>query len=124
MKVLALKRRADTLAEEAHACRAASRAHARRSLLIVRRRVGSPAGLAICFSLGFLAGLRRKTRSSPREKATGVRREEGGFARLVSGPVGEAVLKLVSAIVASFLMKYLNAGGSEEVTAPDTAAVH
>lgn len=125
MKIRALQRRADALAEKAQDHRRASRAHAERSLSIVRRRVGSPAGLALSFSLGFMAGsggAGRGNRRLPKTERRAIGEEQGMLHRLIRGPLGEAVLKLASAVVASSVMKYIQAGRHDSERAAQPAA--
>ena len=56
MKIGKLKQRADDLAGAARADRLEYQSHADRAVVIARRRIGSTAGLAVSFSLGFMAG--------------------------------------------------------------------
>jgi hypothetical protein len=107
MKVGGLKRRADDLAAAARTDRLQYKSHADRARVIMRRRVGSTAGLAISFSLGFMAGT-----GKAHSRADGVRdgagRERHGptfIHQLAHGPVGEATMKLGMALLARSLMK-------------------
>ena len=115
MKIGGLKSRADGLAQEAWTERRKYKSHADASLSIVRKRLGSPAGLAISFSLGFIAGSSgsehagRNGADETREAAT--RRK--GFARqLAEGPLGDSAIKLASGLLAGSLVKVIDARSS------------
>lgn len=108
MKIRSLRIRADAMAAEARADRTALGEHAARSWSIFKRRVGSPAGLAIFFSLGFMGGAGRDRRHAPASGERRAERKRGLARKLLHGPLGENALKLGSAIVASSLMKYLD----------------
>lgn len=96
------------MAAEARADRAAFGEHAARSWSILKRRAGSPAGLAISFSLGFMGGAAGSRRHAPDSAERAAKRGRGFARQLLHGPLGESVLKLGSAVVASSLMKYLD----------------
>lgn len=99
------------MADDARSARLQYKSHAGRSLSIVRRRVGSSAGLAISFSLGFMAG----TGTAGSKKAgTSARRRQSGFVHQIAhGPLGETALKLATAFVARSLMKVMQERGDE-----------
>lgn len=108
MKIASLKRQADARAADARADRLEYKAHVDRSLALIRERVGSTAGLAIAFSLGFMTGTgtasRRRSGPEPRHKRSrGVHR--GIAYRLAHGPLGQNALKLGAALVARSLAK-------------------
>jgi hypothetical protein len=103
--------------------------HTARTLSIVRRRVGSTAGLAISFSLGFMTGSGTAPRDSNGKDHGGPGREQRGSGQgrglafhLANGPLGESVIKVVSAFVAGSLMKYLE-DRNEEPAMPGPGAV-
>ena len=123
MKTGTLRRHADALAEDAWTERREYQEHTARALAIVRRRVGSTAGLAISFSLGFMAGSGTAPRDSngkDRGGAGGEQHDSGqrrGLAyQLANGPLGESAIKLASALVAGSLMKYLEDHDEEPAT--------
>lgn len=103
MLIRSLQQRADDLAWRAEQLRLQRNSRAERCLAIVRRRVGSPVGLAVSFSAGVVAGSRMKSRNSRPNSHT----DTGGdsFARLLHGPVGTAAIKLASAFIAGSLLK-------------------
>jgi hypothetical protein len=116
MKIARLKRQADALADDARSARLQYKSHAGRSLSIVRRRVGSSAGLAISFSLGFMAGTgtagSKKAGTSARHRQRG--HEQSGFVHQIAhGPLGETALKLATAFVARSLMKVMQERSDE-----------
>lgn len=111
MRIGRLKRRADELVTQARSDRRQFKSHAEQALAIVRRRMGSTAGLAVCFSLGFMAGIRP---ADGRSADAGSNRSDGAgskgrrptfMLRLVQGPVGEAAMKLGMALLTRSLMK-------------------
>jgi len=123
VKLGTLRRQADALAEDAWTERREYQEHTARTLSIVRRRVGSTAGLAISFSLGFMTG----SATAPRESNGKDRGGSGGKQRgsgqgrglayhLANGPLGESAIKLASAFVAGSLMKYLEDHDEEPAT--------
>ena len=128
MKVGRLKRRADELAAYARADRAAAKTHAGRVLVIARRRVGSTAGLAISFSLGFMAGTgtanehEKDTQGSRKHGARRERSQRGPtlIYRLAHGPAGETATRLGMALLVRSLMK-LREGGIEDMGGPPHA---
>jgi hypothetical protein len=111
MKIGRLKQRADELAGAARADRLDYKSHADRALVIVRRRVGSTAGLAVSFSLGFMAGTGAagvRTDGVPRsaeDNGSEERHRPAFIHQLAHGPVGEAAMKLGAAMLARSLMK-------------------
>jgi hypothetical protein len=108
MKVGGLKRRADDLAAAARTDRLQYKSHADRARVIMRRRVGSTAGLAISFSLGFMAGTGKANSRADGVQRDGAGRERHGptfIHQLAHGPVGEATMKLGMALLARSLMK-------------------
>ncbi len=123
MKVGALKREADARAAEARAKRLEYDVHAKRSLEMVRRQVGSTAGLAIAFSLGFMAGTpRRRGGDSGRRSVRD--RDKGIGQRLAHGPVAENVVKLVVALLTRSLTKLMSESRQGPGHAGSTAAVN
>lgn len=56
MSIASLKDELDELAGNANDLRQERNVRIARSLAIVKRRIGSPPGLAVCFSAGFLLG--------------------------------------------------------------------
>lgn len=127
MKIGKLKQRADDLAGAARADRLEYQSHADRALVIARRRIGSTAGLAVSFSLGFMAGTgtaggrtngahrgSRDDADQGRPGATLVR-------QLAHGPLGEAAMKLGMAMLARSLMKLQQDGMSDPPPPVQTA---
>ncbi|HET6630298.1 MAG TPA: hypothetical protein VFG91_11040 [Woeseiaceae bacterium] len=97
-----LKTNADHLAADAAWLRRERDTHARQGFDILRRRVGSPPGLVVCFGAGVFAGARSRNRESdPADKA---RRESHLVERLLHGPVGAAAIKLGTAFLAGALL--------------------
>lgn len=119
MKISRLKQQADAAEADARSKWLEFRAHSERSLEIVRRRVGSTAGLAISFSLGFMAGTGgRDGRTNGIPAADGERtadREEMGMAyKLAHGPLGDTAIRLGTALAARSLMNFLDDGREDE----------
>lgn len=106
-----LKARADRSAADAAWLRGERNARARRGYQILRRRIGSPAGLVACFGAGVFAGARsrREDRGGCRPGTT-----ENGFAgRFLSGPLGAAAIRLGSSFLVSALLEPGRAGSGE-----------
>jgi hypothetical protein len=107
-----LKRDADGLAADAAWLQRERNAHARRGYAMLKRRIGSPAGLVACFGAGVFAGARSRRRTpdedggnDPRSR-NGSQRREGGLARRVlQGPAGAVALRLGTAWLAGALMR-------------------
>lgn len=95
-----LKARADELSRDALRERRDCRASLGNALAIVRRRVGSHAGLAIAFSLGFIAGTRRPVSKPPRGRRRGRAREQLA-GRLVGSAAKLLVAMLANALAAA-----------------------
>jgi hypothetical protein len=115
MSIQSLKRRANELASDARRLRSERNEHALEGLAILRRRLGSPAGLALSFGAGVVAGSaaprRRpfqadedgKDRAGKRNKAHAA---GPGFADwLLRGPLGVAAFKLAPAFIAGAMMQ-------------------
>jgi hypothetical protein len=124
VKIARLKRQADAAEADARDKWLAFRTHSDRSLAIARRRVGSPAGLAISFSLGFMAGTgrgERKTDGEPAGNGERTQDDKGVAYKLIHGPLGDTAIKLGTALFARSLMNFLDerrdgAGLSDPVT--------
>lgn len=101
MSIRSLKQRADKLACRADDLRVERNNRTERSLAIVRRRVGSPVGLAVCFGVGVAAGSRLNNRKPDAKRATG----DGVASQLLHGPVGAAAIKLATAFLAGSILK-------------------
>lgn len=102
MSIRSNKARADRLVREVHAERRARREHLARARGIFERRLSSPGGLAVCFGLGALTGLRLGRRSRSRDHdhdpdRAGDDDEQGLFARLLDSPVGNIAVRLATA---------------------------
>jgi hypothetical protein len=128
VRIVRLKRRADAAEADARNAWREFRTHSRRSLAIVRRRVGGTAGLAISFSLGFMTGtaMRRGKTTAPQTADDGERTAEQGRGMahtLAHGHLGDTAIRLGIALVAHSLKDFLNdakggeAGLSESVPA-------
>jgi hypothetical protein len=113
MKIARLKRKADAVAADARAKRLEYRAHAARSVALVRRRVGSPAGLAISFSIGFIAGTGSSSRRASTPHTSTHDGDRGITNKPAHGPVGESAIKLATALAAHSLMKFIEEGRGE-----------
>ena len=122
MKIARLRKQADALAQDAHSSRLRYRRHVSRSLSILRRRVGSTAGLAISFSLGFMAGT--GTTGSTDDSAPAPRRppgrgERGVVHQVAHGPLGAGAVKLATAFVARSLVRFMQErSGEAQAEAP------
>ena len=125
MKISHLKRQADAAEADARDKWLEFRTHSDRSLAIVRRRVGSPAGLAISFSLGFMAGSRgpdRKTNgTSPGSGERNDGDDRGITYKLAHGPLGDAAIRLGTALFARSLMNFFN-NGRDDAGLSDSAS--
>jgi len=132
VKIDRLKQRADAAEADARNEWLTFRTHSHRLLAIVRRRVGSPAGLAISFSLGFMAGTARSRGETHGSQAADdgertAKEERGIVYNLAHGPLGDTAIRLGTALAARSLMDFLNdskdddAGLSESVSAPADA---
>jgi hypothetical protein len=109
VKIGGLKKRADRLAEEASSERRRYRSHADTSLVIVRRRLGSPGGLAISFSLGFMAGATGGAHKQHRKDGSEPPPRRKSFAQqLAGGPLGDRAMRLASALIAGWLTKIVD----------------
>jgi hypothetical protein len=118
VKISRLKREADACEADARTEWLEFRGHFDRSLAIVRRRVGSPAGLAICFSLGFIADSRVKPNGGSAENGDDPDYEydqddRGVVYRLTHGPLGDIVVRLGTALAARSLIDFLNDGRAQ-----------
>lgn len=112
MKIARLKRQADAAEADARDKWLEFRTHSDRSLAIARRRVGSPAGLAISFSLGFMAGTGRGERKADGEEPAGsgerTQDDKGVAYKLIHGPLGDTAIKLGTALFARSLVNFLD----------------
>lgn len=107
MSIGKLRARADELSRDALLERRRCKASLKSVLAIVRRRVGSPAGLAISFSLGFIAG-------TPRSRKPGRRGPRRGGARehLAGTVMGSAARLLVPTLMNALVLASQNAPGA------------
>ena len=125
MKIGKLKHRADEWARAARADRLEYKSHADRALVIARRRIGSTAGLAVSFSLGFMAGTGTAGRRTDGAHRRNYARDERGgptfVHQLAHGPIGEAAMKLGMAMLARSLMKLQQDGMGDPLPSVDTA---
>ena len=114
MRISHLKHQADAAEADARDRWIEFRTHSDKSLAIVRRRVGSPAGLAISFSLGFMAGSGRRDRKTNGASSGNGERNEGDERgvtyKLAHGPLGDTAIRLGTALFARSLMSFLNKG--------------
>jgi hypothetical protein len=130
VKIARLKQQADAAEADARDKWLEFRNHSDRSLAIVRRRVGSPAGLAISFSLGFMAGTGRGDRETNGTTAGSGERTAGDDReityKVAHGPLGDTAIKLGTALLARSLTNFLNerrddAGLSDSASASSEA---
>jgi hypothetical protein len=125
VKIARLKRQADAAEADAKVKRVEFKTHSERSLAIVRRRVGSPAGLAISFSLGFMAGTRGGERKSDGQAAgNGEHTEDdkGVAYKLVHGPLGDTAINLGTALFVRSLMNFLDERAEDGADPSDPAS--
>lgn len=126
MKIARLKRQADAAEADARDKWLKFRTHTERSLAIVRRRVGSPAGLAISFSLGFITGTGtgdKKANGMPAADAEGTEEGDRGITyKLAHGPFGDAAIKLGTALFVRSLMNFLDEEGDADARLADTTS--
>lgn len=126
MKIARLKRRADAAEADARDKWLEFRTHSGRSLAIVRRRVGSPAGLAISFSLGFLTGTctgNKKANGKPAAGAEGTDEGDRGITyKPARGPFGDAAIKLGAALFVQLMMTLLDEGRDADAGRADTTS--
>jgi hypothetical protein len=127
MKIARLKRRADAAEADARNKWLEFRTHSRRSLAVVRRRVGGTAGLAISFSLGFMTGTatRRGKTDAPQVADDGEPTAEQGRGiayKLAHGPLGDTVIRLGIALVARSLVDFLNEARDDEAGLSESVA--
>lgn len=101
MSIRSLKQRADRVASEARGLRLERDRRAAESLELARRRIGSPAGLALCFGAGFVVGLKPRKRDAD-DSAADV---AGPATRMLDGPLGAAAIKLASAFIANAVVR-------------------
>lgn len=101
-----LKTDADRLAAAALRLRGERDARAKRGYEILRRRIGSPPGLALCFGAGVVLGARSRHGASHGLPAADERRRErgGGFGRWLQGPAGAAAIKVAGALLSGALL--------------------
>lgn len=100
MSVRDLKQRADEQALAASRLRLERNAHMARSIAILRERLGSPGGLVLCFTAGFVLG-QPSSRDRDRELPPRTDRDADGAAgRLLMAPLAAAVIRLASAFLA------------------------
>lgn len=106
MSIGSLKERADKLAVEAEDQRQARNDHAARSLSVVRQRIASPVGLAVCFGAGVLAGsARSNARSNDKDSAKDREKGNGVASKVLHGPLGSTAGKFLSAAIATAMMR-------------------
>ena len=127
MKIARLKRQADAAEADARDKWLKFRTHTERSLAIVRRRVGSPAGLAISFSLGFITGTStgdKKANGMPAAAAAeGIEEGDRGITyKLAHGPFGDTAIKLGTALFVRSLMNFLDEEGDADARLADTTS--
>lgn len=99
MAIRGLRQRADELAAEAGRLRRARNAHAARAIAIVRARISTPAGLALCFAAGIVVGRPSSRAGAPAERKARHAATEGAAGRLLGGPLAAAAVRLASAFV-------------------------
>lgn len=104
MSIASLKGEVDELAGTANGLRQERNVRVARSLAIVKRRIGSPPGLAVCFSAGFLLGSRASADSTDadrRETGQGnkERDKEGLVSKILLGPLLAAAVKMALAFL-------------------------
>lgn len=106
MSIRKLRARADELSRGALLERRRCKESLTSALAIIRRRVGSPAGLAISFSLGFIAG-------TPRSRKSGRRGPRGSAREQLTGTViGSAARLLVPMLTNALVLASQDTAGA------------
>jgi hypothetical protein len=113
-----LRERADRLASEARSLRLERDRRAAESLDLARRRISSPAGLALCFGAGFAVGHRSPKRAA-HGSGDGVAKQA---ARLLERPLGAAAVKLAVAFIAGAVARPDRQGDSPQPTSGGAAS--
>lgn len=111
MRIGKLKHRADDLARDAWVDRRRCQTRSRKVLAIARKRIGSQAGLAIAFSLGFMAGLRPTSKGQ-------ARREDRQASPLSVALLGSAT-KLLTAVLARSLVTSGESAAAAQANPPE-----
>jgi hypothetical protein len=102
--------RADRLASEVNAARKARREHLAQARDIFNRRLGSPAGLAVCFGAGAVTGLHLGRAPEPRssaqraENGDGDGEQEGFLTRMTDSPLGNIAIRLAAASLVRYVL--------------------
>jgi hypothetical protein len=109
MNIRSNKVRADRLASEVNAERKARREHLAQARDIFNRRLGSPAGLAVCFGAGAVTGLHLGRAPEPRsaqraENGYGDGEQEGFLKRMTDSPLGNIAIRLAAASLVRYVL--------------------
>jgi hypothetical protein len=115
MNIRSNKARADRLASEVDAERRARREHLARARNIFNRRLGSPAGLAVCFGAGAVTGLHLGRAPEPRSAqraengygdgdGDGDGEQEGFLKRMTDSPLGNIAIRLAAASLVRYVL--------------------
>jgi hypothetical protein len=110
MNIRSNKVRADRLASEVNAERKARREHLAQARDIFNRRLGSPAGLAVCFGAGAVTGLHLGRAPEPRssaqraENGDGDGEQEGFLTRMTDSPLGNIAIRLAAASLVRYVL--------------------
>jgi hypothetical protein len=109
MNIRSNKVRADRLASEVNAERKARREHLAQARDIFNRRLGSPAGLAVCFGAGAVTGLHLGRAPEPRsaqraENGDGDGEQEGVLTRMTDSPLGNIAIRLAAASLVRYVL--------------------
>lgn len=109
MNIRSNKARADRLAGEVDAERRARREHLARARKIFNRRLGSPAGLAVCFGAGAITGLRLGRAPEPRSAQSapngdGGDDQEGFLKRMSDSQLGNIAIRLAAASLVRYVL--------------------
>jgi hypothetical protein len=129
MSIRTDKARVARLAREVDTLRRARREHLSRARDIVERRLGSPAGLAVCFGAGAVAGLRFGGVSGPGsgDRAAvrdGDRAGAGFLEHMNDTAIGNIMIRLAAATLVRYMLtSSVHANGAEAgEEAPDGPA--
>lgn len=118
MSIRNKRRAADRLVQQFETERRIRKRHTANAMAIVRRRITSPAGLALCFGAGAVVGYRGADHRTARCHD----QDDGFLRRVAEGPLGSILLRLAAATIVRAML-HLPGGedGGDAATAEPTA---